>query len=464
MSSSLNAILSIAKSGLLSQQLALQVTSNNLANASTEGYSRQRAELVPGTPVLLPQGLLGTGVRVADITRARDVHLDSVYRREATLYNGLTARHRALGSVETAFGELGDASLSASMDAFWNAWSDLSNDPVSTSARVVLVARGQALVDHFHRINASMDALTSQAVDRLRDGVGEVNGILADIADLNADIAQTIARGVSAPELSDRRDLLLDRLASLVPVTVSLGDRGSVGVAINGISVVEGTLHKTLTTQGLGGVWSVQTDSGLTLGITSGEIGGTLTVLNDDFATLRAELGQLAQGIVERVNGIHATGTNPLGATGVNFFDDFGDPSTITAANFALDAAILADSQSVAAGTPDGSGGYQAGENDVALAIAGLRDAVGGGVLAGRSIDEAYRDLAAGLATGVSSAREAQDTHATLLSAALESRESVSGVATDEELIKVVQIQAAYTAASRLVTVVDEMYQALLAI
>ena len=464
MSSSLNAILSVARSGLLSHQLAMQVTSHNLANATTEGYSRQRAELVPGAPVLLPQGLLGTGVRVADITRARDSLLDSVYRRETSLFHGLARQHQALRSVESAFGELGGPSLSASLDAFWNAWSDLSNDPASSTARVAVVAGAQALTDHFHRIDSALDALGSQAVDRLRDGVEEVNQILSEIADLNAESAKSAAAGVSAPDVADRRDMLLDRLASLAPVQVTAGDHGSVSVAINGISVVEGTFHQTLSVSSSGGLWSVETGGGASLGISTGDIGGTLTVLNDDFSALRTELDELAQGIVERVNAAHVTGTNPLGTTGINFFDDFGDPSTVTAANIALDAAVLADSEAVAAGTPDGGGTYQAGENDVALTIAGLRDAVGGGVLAGRSIDGAYRDLAGGLSSSVAAAREAEATHATLQASALENRESISGVATDEELIKVVQIQAAYTAASRLVTVVDEMYQALLAI
>jgi flagellar hook-associated protein 1 FlgK len=200
------------------------------------------------------------------------------------------------------------------------------------------------------------------------------------------------------------------------------------------------------------------------LRFTSGSVGAAIEILNDDFARFRTELDELAQGIVERVNGLHATGTNAAGVTGVNFFDDFGGLVPVTARSLTLSAAVLADSSAVAAGTPDGSGNYRAGANDVALGLAGLRDLSVGGVLNGTSINEAYRDLAGSVGLSAAAARESEDNHRVLLTAASERRESVSGVATDEELVKIVQIQAAYTAAARVVSVVDEMYQSLLAI
>lgn len=464
MSAPLNGILSTAKSGLLTHQLALQVASHNLANATTEGYSRQRPELVPGTPLLTAQGLLGTGVRVADITRARDSVLDAVFRRETALFRGLGAQYDALQAVEVSLGEPGSNSLGATLGGFWDAWSDLANDPASSTARVAVVARGQQLVEHFHRVDAALDALRTQTVDRLQTAVAEVNRILGEVAALNASIASATATGVSAPDLQDRQDALLDQLAGYLPLDVTARSQGGVGVSVEGISLVEGATHQTLSVSSAGGVWSVTTGGGLVPAVGAGEVGGALETLNDDFAVLRTELDRLARGIVERVNAIHATGVNPLGGSGLNFFDDFGDSSTVTARNFSLDAAVLADSRAVAAGTPDGSGGYQAGANDVALALAGLRDDTTGSVLAGTSVDDAYRDLATALAISVSAAGSALETHETLVAAASERRESVSGVASDEELIHVVQIQAAFAAASRIVSTVDEMYETLLAL
>lgn len=464
MSASLNAILSVAKTGLLSQQLALQVTSHNLANATTEGYSRQRAELVPGTPVLLPEGLLGTGVRVADITRARDRLLDGIYRRESALFHGFQTRYQGLSSVESAFGDIGTAGLGDSLDAFWDAWSDLANDPTSSAARSVVVSNGQALVDHFRRIDGSLDTVIGQEVERLRTSVSVVNDMIEQVAGLNAEIAAARAGGKSAPDLEDRRDMLLDQLSTYVPVEVTTRDNGAVGVSVNGISVVEGISHQTLSLTSAAGVWSLTTAGGLTIPVSSGRIGGGLDTINDDFSRFRAALDVLAQGLVEGVNAIHVNGTNPSGATGLNFFDDFGDPSTVTAATLSLDAAVAGDPQNVAAGSPDGGGSYQAGANDIALALAELRTASSGGILGPSTINDAFRDLLADVGLTASSARDAADNHSVLLASSGERRESVAGVATDEELVKVVQLQAAYAAASRIVTVVDEMYQTLLAI
>ena len=464
MSASLNAILSVAKTGLLTNQLAIQVTSNNVANASTEGYSRQRAEMVPGLPIQLPEGLLGTGVRVADITRARNALLDVTFRRESSLFHGADVTSSSLASIEAVLGEPGDLGLGASLDAFWNAWSDLSNDPSSLAAREVVVARGRRLTDHFQRVSGELDAVRARVTDQLSGGVEEVNRMLGEVAELNGRIVASTAGGRSAPELADRRDLLLDQLSTFVPIEVTGGEDGSVGVSSNGIRLVEGIVTTPLSATSAGGVWSITTSGGTPLSIRSGTIGGALEVVNGNFADYRLQLDELAQGIVERVNGSHATGTNPLGATGVNFFEDYGDPTTVTAQTLRLDAAVEADVRAVAAGSPDGGGAYQPGANDIALAISGLRTETTGGVLDGRSINGAYRDLVAQVGAETAAARERAEGHDVLRASARERRESVSGVATDEELVKIIQFQAGYSAAARVVTVVDEMYQTILSI
>jgi flagellar hook-associated protein 1 FlgK len=463
-STPLNSILSIARGSLLAQQLALGVTSHNLANVTTEGFSRQRAELEPGVPVRVPQGLLGTGVRVADITRARDALLDGIYRREHSLHQGFLARYDALGRIEGALAEPSELSLGAALSAFWNSWSDLASDPVSSSARVAVVAAGQRVVDRFHRLASDLASVRDESVGRLEEGLRQVSALAAQIASLNEQIVSVRAGGRSAPDLEDRRDALLDELARYVPVTVTAKNDGSVGVVIDGIAVVEGTVHRTLVGGFGGGGWQIGTSAGSRIDAVSGLLGGLLSILNDELPRLRDHLDVLARALVERVNAIHSTGTNPLGTTGVRFFDDQGSLNAVSADTLALDIGVSTDARFVSAGTPDGTGSYRAGANDVALAIAALRTDTSGGLLSGIGLDAAYRDLASDVAFRASSAREATDAHAALASAARERRESVSGVATDEELVRVIQIQAAYGATARLLKVVDEMYQSLLAI
>src|SRR5690606_8138161 len=110
-----------------------QVAAHNISNATTEGYSRQRAELVPSMSVVMPYGRLGTGVLVADVVRARDALLDTAVRRESATAAEYHTRYELLAMVEGALGEPGDTGLGAAIDAFWSAWSDLATDPSSAN-------------------------------------------------------------------------------------------------------------------------------------------------------------------------------------------------------------------------------------------------------------------------------------------------------------------------------------------
>lgn len=464
MSGSLSSILSVARSGLQTHQTALQIAGQNLANATTEGYSRQRAEIVPGTPVRMPFGSLGTGVRIADVTRARDQVLDPAVRRESASAAGAELRNSALGELESVLAESVDLGLGPALDGLFNAFSDLANDPLSNTARVAVVSAGIRVTDEFGRAADTVDRVLGGVAQSLDLTIGEANRAIQEIAELNGRIAAASSSGSSAPDLEDRRDLAIDRLSRLVPVETVTGPTGAVGVRVDGVSVVEGTFAQTLSLSVAGTDRVLTTGSGAEINPDSGALGSALTLLNDDFAFVRSELDAMASALVERVNVLHAAGVGPLGATGVNFFDDLGDPTTVTARTLSLSTEILASSENVVAGSPGPLGGYQPGVNDLALALSAVRDNGTPGLLGGRSIGEASRDLLGDLGVRVAESRDAEQRHGTLLAAARERRESVSGVVTDEELVSIVQIQAAYQASARMVNVVDEMYQTLLSI
>lgn len=462
MSASLNAILSVARTALQAEQLALQVAGHNLANATTDGYSRQRPGLVPGVPLVTPDGLLGTGVSVSGITRARDGVLEPAVRRETSLLSGARLEHGVLADVEVVLGGTGESGLGPALDRFWNAWSDLANDPGSAAARAAVVAAGAGVADGFRAAAASIDAAASRVTASLQTEILQANRLISEIADLNGQVVSAASVSGAAPDLEDRRDLLVDQLAELLSVSVSNHGDGSVGVSVDGISVVEGTLATPLRLISGGGPPRMATAAGSEVRPSSGSIGAALGLVGGRFEALRTELDQIARAVVEEVNTRHAAGVGPVGATGALFFDDLGDPATVTASVMAVSAAVLADAGVVAAGTPGPGGAYRAGANDLALDVAGLRDA--GALLDGRSIGAAHRDLLGGLGVVVSERRDAEARHDLLLNAARERRQSVSGVTPDEELVRVIQIQAAYAAAARLVGVVDEMYQTLLSV
>src|SRR5919206_5029 len=141
--------------GLLAQQRALDVTSHNVANASTVGYSRQEALLGTTDPLQIPAGsitgsgsLLGTGVDVIGYQRVRDQFLDLQYRGQNMSLGEKSARSTSMQQVELAMAEPGTNGVSAALERFWSAFGDLSNAPENPAARQAVIDKARALADN----------------------------------------------------------------------------------------------------------------------------------------------------------------------------------------------------------------------------------------------------------------------------------------------------------------------------
>ena len=207
--------------GLLAEQRALDVTSHNIANASTDGYTRQRAELSPTAPLAdIPAGYIGSGVDVQQYTRIRDDYLDVQLRAQTMLQGYNDARSGGLGQVELTLSEPSDNGVSALLGKFWSAWQDVANSPESTTTRQTLLQSGaslaqglQSLRQQFSRIDSQIQANTSATID-------ELNSNVADVAALDNQIATALANGLPPQnDLLDRRDVLVDKLSTLVNLT-----------------------------------------------------------------------------------------------------------------------------------------------------------------------------------------------------------------------------------------------------
>src|SRR5215207_1509166 len=182
---SLGSILSVARTAIQAQQTAMQVMSQNVANAETPGYTRQRAELAANFPQSFPYGNVGTGVTVQTVTRARDALLDVAYRNDAGNAAGSALRRDLLQEVENVLGEPSDIGLSAALDAFWSSWSDLANDPTSGAARSVVQQRGRTLAGMLNTFAQRLGDARSQANLRLDESVRSLNGLADHVAQLN---------------------------------------------------------------------------------------------------------------------------------------------------------------------------------------------------------------------------------------------------------------------------------------
>ncbi|MEX0912422.1 MAG: flagellar hook-associated protein FlgK [Gemmatimonadota bacterium] len=460
--SSIGGILNIARSAIHAHQTAVRVSSQNISNAQTEGYSRQRVQFVDSTPDITPIGRLGTGVRIHDISRVRDTLLDISYRREAGRSASFDLRQDLLGRVEQVLGEPSETGLDSAMDAFFSSWSDVSNNPTDDTARLLVVQRGEQVAAKLQGFTARLDELVQNTRQRLTTSVQEINRLTEQVASINGLIVQEEAGGTTASDLRDQRDRLVDSLSSLASVRVVERENGKIAVMVENATVVDGAEWKELTATGeppevsLGSMTLRMAEEG-------SAIGELVAMLQDRIPAVQQRLDDLAEGLVIQTNALHNAGFLPDGTPGTDFFD----PAATTARDIEVVATAATVAASDAAGEPD--------NNRIALAMAAMRSSPArneiaqgiwtvaeADVLGGLSASEHYRATVADLAVETRVAKDSADVYETLSSQLELRRQSVSGVSTDEELIRVMQHQQAYTAAARLVTVVDEMVQTIL--
>jgi flagellar hook-associated protein 1 FlgK len=471
---SIGSILNMARSGMNVQMAAIQTASQNISNASTEGYSRQRVDTATTLPTIFPYASIGTGVMITGITRARDTLLDSTYRADSAGSSQADTTTDSLTQIQSVFNEPSDNGLAATLDKFWTSWSDLANDPTNNAAKSVVVGAGSNVATTLNQFATQLDSLDQTNREALNADVGKVNELTGQIAKLNTSILSAESNGNSANDLRDQRDRLLDQVSAIAGGQTVERSNGSVAVYIGGRMIVDGATAKQLQADD-NSPPSVNYGGG-TLPMTGlgGRIGAELNISGQIIPTAMAKLDTLAKGIVQTVNAIHSAGTvytgTPLtGSAAGNFFDETnpppagGDPS-LTARGMKL-ASTMTNGNAVAASGGSATG---PGNNDVAMAISNLRDAAqtltssAGATVATATLGDYYNSIVGDVATSTSQSQDESTVQSTMMTNAETRRQSVSGVSTDEELIDVIQHQHSYQAAARLVNVVDDMMQTLI--
>ncbi|APM39305.1 flagellar hook-associated protein FlgK [Clostridium kluyveri] len=217
-------IFNTSKSGLFAQQTSINVTSHNIANAETEGYSRQRATLVTTTPYTMPSmnaatiaGQLGTGVTVASIDRIRDSFLDYQIRVENGVNGHYTAKDKYLSQVENVLNEPTDSGISSLMSEFFNSWQDLSSSPQNTST---VAQQAYQLTNDLNSVYSQLTSIKDNAKSEIKSAVVDINSMLTQISQLNQQIKDVKMSGNNPNDLMDSRDLLLDQLSEKFGISI----------------------------------------------------------------------------------------------------------------------------------------------------------------------------------------------------------------------------------------------------
>jgi flagellar hook-associated protein 1 FlgK len=429
--------LRIALSSLHAQRKALQITGQNVANVNTEGYSRQRVELVTTPSPTL-------GVLAGDTTRLRDEFLEVRGYQEHALDAGLRESQSVLSRIELAVDEPSDDGLSKLISGFLASFDDVANNPEDLAARAQLIEQGKTLMAGFAQLDAALATQRQSSIEELSSLVDEVNQAANRIAELNQNISSAINNGFSPNELMDQRDLLIGQMAEQVGVTVRPGENGTVNVFIGGTAIVRDThvspLRLEVGTDPAQTVRVVWAADSYPAGVT-GAAGGLVAGANDVIPRYRAGLAAVAQQLADDVNTVHRTGYALDGSTNHDFFVTDGSGRLV------VDPAIVADPRLVAAAAAPGA----TRDGSVAQQIAELTGA-----------GDTYHRLVVGLGVESQAANRRVDVQAAIIEHVDAARESTAGVNLDEEMASMLQYQHAYDAAARFLTAVDQTLDTLI--
>lgn len=466
--------LAIALRALQAQQVSLDITGHNVANANNPNYSRQTALHSASKPYPTPMmgytpssGQLGTGVEIAQINRMRDGFVDLRLRQQLHSKNYWAAMEDGLRQVELFFNEPSENGIHFALDQFWDSLQDLSREPDFIAVREVVVQRAQVLVESIKGTRENLQSLRENINGNIPLKVEEVNSLARRIADLNVEIGKITATGSMPNDLLDARDGLVEELSQLVDIEVVQDYAGMIGITIGGASLVHRGSSYGLTTT----VWDesdnyrkvevIWTATGNKADIRAGEIGGLLD-LREEITRVIGELDDWTFDFVHNFNEIHAKGYNEYDGPGngeaLDFFVFKGDPK-YAALNIKVDDGIVMDASRIRAGLQPVKGN---GENAKALANlrfmpvgrpSKLNKGLGGqDVTIGDSFNQIIADL--GVKTQRAVRLNENDTNLELHLRNL--KDSISGVSLDEEMANMIRFQHAYSAAARVMTAMDE--------
>lgn len=231
----------IATRGLFAQQRAIDVTSHNIANANTEGYSRQRVELETSRPYPMPSmnnaaepGQIGTGVQISAINRIRDTFLDYQVRVEMGIDGQYKGRDKFLSEIENIMNEPTDTGMSTLIGKFFNSWNTLATSAKESNARSIVAQQSLALTNELNHTYNNLEKLKGNTQEVIQTTVFDINSILGQLSKVNEQIKQVKVAGNNPNDLMDKRDLLLDKLSTKFGIKVDRKEFEGIDVTTSG--------------------------------------------------------------------------------------------------------------------------------------------------------------------------------------------------------------------------------------
>lgn len=448
--------LSTALTSLYAQRQALETTGNNISNANTEGYTRQRVDMSPiagmryasfhSTP-----SRVGLGVNIDQIARLRDQFLEARGAAEHGTQGRLATTEATMKSIESAFGEPGENGLQAQMAEFWSNWDKVANND-DEATRALVVEQAKTLSTVFNQASSDLSKMRDNATENIKTRVSEINAMAQNIADLNHSISIATKSGASPNELLDQRDLLVSKMSQIADIQIKPTESNSVAIYVGGTAMVRDdrvtSLQVNTVPTGVELRFDVDGDAstvgdGFPANITGGELGGLVESVNSLIPRYSQQLDSVALNLIDTVNTQHAAGQDAAGNPGGAFFT--GTSAADIGIEVALDVTAGGDAGLLAVG--QASGGASDTEN--ARAMANLASSLTGP-------DAEYRKLIDILGVETQRSSRQLTIQNDVVNSVDMQRVASSGVNLDEEMTNLIRFQKAYNASAKYLTVMDD--------
>lgn len=448
---SLSSSLLIAVQSMLTDQGAMNVVSNNIANVNTPGYTREVANLVESPPASYGGLQFGTGVELQSVQSIRDNVLQLRLNQETQNQGKYDTLSTGLNQIQTLFNEPAGSGLQSLISGFFDSFQQLSADPTNSGLRQSVISAAQSLAAGFNQTASALQTQQQDADQAVVQTTQQINQLTAQIAQLNGQIAETAGSGQSANTFVDQRGELINQLSQLVDVQSITADGGSLTLTTTGgAALVVGNQSFDLQTQinpatGFHDVYSQGTD--ITSTIQSGNLAGDIELRDQEIPSIVSNLDTLANGIATSVNTQNAAGYDLNGNPGGNIFvPPTGVPGS--AANMAL---ATTDPSAIAAssdGTP--------GDTGNATALANLQNQ---NITGGETPIGFYSGIVFQVGSDASNASSQLSGEQLLVQQLQDQVNAVSGVSLDEEAANLVLYQNAYNASARVAQIMAGLFQ-----
>ena len=439
-------LLSQGASSLRAYQAAMNTTSENIANANTDGYTRRTTQLneLAATNDGLTTGL---GVTVSGLSRASDELRNTEVRSTGSDLARTQASVTWLQRIDSA---LSDTKVADRLTAFFGSAQSLAADPSSTPARSAMLSAAQQAADAFTAAGSALDAAARELDANVDASVAGLNNLSQALASVNLSLGRTQANSAAKAQLLDQRDSLLEQMSAITDMSAQFDDLGRATIragGVNGAVLVQPGASVTISAaHNDAGVYAFKVSQG---GVSRSLVpqGGTLAGYSESarrIADAKSTLDKTANDFATGVNAVQARGADLSGNPGAPIFAMDAEGGT---ANMTV---VLADPAGIAAAA---SGGGPR-DNGNLSALAALRKTGG--------FETAVTDMVVANGSALSGRQMVADAQGAIHDGAITNRSQIRDVDLDQEAVDLLRFQQAYQASSHVIQTARDTFQTLL--